>query len=64
MLLQIGALALGEEGLDGFLTRMAEGRIAQVMGQTGSGHNLSYLGNEGIGQSRITTTEMTGHIIA
>ncbi len=38
---KIGSEPLGEEGGDGFFARMSEGRVAQVVGQTGSRHYVA-----------------------
>ena len=62
--LQLVAVALSEECLDGLLTTMSERRIAQVVSQTSRSYNLSDLLEEGIPEFRVLLHEFLGYIIA
>ena len=53
LMLKMATLALGEEGLDGLLARVAEGRIAHVVSQTGRGHDLPHLRGERIDETAV-----------
>ena len=62
--LQVASGPFGEIGLDGFLTTVAEGRIAHVVGQAGGRYDLSDLCKERVTQFRMTDGQLTGHIVA
>ena len=57
--------SLGQEGLDGLLTRMPKGWITQVVGQTGGGHYLTYLLKQRTTQFGMALLdEALSHIVA
>lgn len=58
------ALALGEESLYGLFPRMAEGRVAHVVGQTGSGDDGAYLLEERAAQLGVQHHEPSGDVVA
>ena len=43
---------------------MTEGRIAQIVGKAGGGHNLPYLLKHGVLEFGMALGEYLGHIIA
>ena len=62
--LELAARPFEEVGLHGFLTAVAEGRIAQVVGQAGGGDDLSYLLEERVSQFGMALCELHGHVVA
>ena len=54
---------LAEESLDGFLARMTEGRIAQIVRQAGCTHDGSDFLEERILQLRTLLDDVTGDIV-
>ena len=64
LLAQREALALGEEGLYGFLAGVAEGRVAHIVGQTGRSHDLSYFRHHALAQLRLALAEAACYVAA
>ena len=62
--LQCLAGTLGEEGLYGFLARMAEGRVAQIVCQAGGTHDGAYLLKERVFQFGTFLHDDFRHVIA
>lgn len=62
--LEVATWAFEEKSLDGLLATMSEGRIAQVVSQTGRGDNLSDLLKEGALQFGVLAYELGGYIVA
>ena len=57
-------LALGEESLYGLFPRVAEGRVAHVVGQAGSGDDGAYLLEECAAQLGVQHHEPAGDVVA
>ena len=62
--LQVAAGTVGKECLYGLLATVAEGWIAQVVGQTGRGDNLSDLLKERVLQFGMQQRQLGCHIVA
>ena len=64
LILQSHAAVFGKIGLDGFLTRMSERRIAHIVRQSGSLNDGSYLFEQRSGQFRMPLDEDMSHVVA
>ena len=62
--LEFLSLAFCEEGLKGFLARMAEWRITHVVSQTGGGDDSAKFLDEGAGEFGIATDDILGNIVS
>ena len=62
--LQLTAVPLDEKGLDSLFAAVAKGWIAQVVGQTGGGDDLSDLLKERVLQFGVLPDQLLGHVIA
>ena len=62
--LQLTAVPLDEKGLDCLFAAVAKGRVAQVVGQTGGGDDLSDLLKERVLQFGMLPDQLLGHVIA
>ena len=63
-LLQVAARTLGKERLDGLLARVSEGRVAQVVGQTGCRNNLPDLREQRALQLGVLLHQQAGYVAA
>lgn len=60
--LEVGTGAFGKEGGDGRLARMAEGRVAEVVGQTGRADNFADgVESHGVGRVGVARAQGAGY---